>query len=225
MIGLHRSPIKMNNPMRHFLYTSHTATRATFLTFLISLVGARLVHAQSWQTVMLQQIAKYEVYLQDLKKGYNIVQQGLTTIGQIKKGDFDLHELFFSSLLQVSPGVKAYGKVADMIAMQVQITALCHQYGQTASLPGLNAAEIKYLATVFNHLLDLSDKDLTELTNIMTDGVLQMDDAQRIGRIDALYTDTTEQYQFLRHFTDQLKLLALQRQTEASSIQNLLQQY
>ena len=220
MTGLHRSPINKNNTMQHYPYT-----RTAFLTLLITLASTRLVHAQSWQTVMLEQIAKYEVYLQDLKKGYNIVQQGLNTIGQIKKGDLSLHQLFFSSLLQVSPGVKAYGKVTDMIAMQVQITTLCHQYAQTATLPGLNAAEIKYLAAVFNHLLDLSDKDLTELTSIMTDGVLQMDDSQRIGRIDALYTDTTEQYQFLRHFTDQLKLLALQRQSESNSIQQLLQQY
>ncbi|TDW97106.1 hypothetical protein [Dinghuibacter silviterrae] len=199
------------------------------LTVLLLVTGLLLsggsLRAQSWQTVMLEQIAKFQLYLHDVEKGYSIVQKGLQTIGDLKKGDLDLHQLFFSSLMDVSPGVKAYGKAADMVAMQVQIGQLYSQYSKQAVLPGLNATEWAYLVKVFSQQVELSGKDIDELTQIMQDGALQMDDAQRIGQIDKLYDEMTKHYQFVRSFSDHVQQLSLQRQFDLQGLQNLAKQY
>ena len=63
------------------------------------------LRAQSDIQAMLKQIAKLEIYIIDLEKGYKIAREGLTTIGEIKKGEFNLHSLFFSSLESVNPVV------------------------------------------------------------------------------------------------------------------------
>ena len=45
-----------------------------------------------------QQIAAFEVYAGYLKKGYEIVDEGWNTVNDIKHGDFDLHNNYFTSL-------------------------------------------------------------------------------------------------------------------------------
>src|SRR6202790_2696983 len=79
------------------------------------------LHAQSDIQAMLKQIAKLEIYIVDLEKGYSIAKEGLTTIGEIKNGEFNLHSLFFNSLQKVNPSVAKYSKIAEIIADQIAI--------------------------------------------------------------------------------------------------------
>ena len=46
-----------------------------------------------------------------LKKGYEIVDKGWNTVNDIKHGDFDLHNNYFTSLKQVNSSTGDYGKV------------------------------------------------------------------------------------------------------------------
>ena len=50
-----------------------------------------------------------------------IARDGLTTIHEIKNGEFNLHNLFFSSLKTVNPEVAKYSRIAVIIADQVSI--------------------------------------------------------------------------------------------------------
>jgi len=59
---------------------------------------------------LLQQIAANKVYLDYIEKGYGIARNGLNTIQSIKKGDFNLHSDFVSSLIKVNPKIKNYAK-------------------------------------------------------------------------------------------------------------------
>src|SRR5258706_14560273 len=68
---------------------------------------------------LLQQIAANKVYIDYLEKGYSIARNGLQTIQNIKKGDFNLHFNFFDSLKKVNPKIKGWAKVADIIAYQL----------------------------------------------------------------------------------------------------------
>ena len=47
-----------------------------------------------------------EVYAGYLKKGYDITQDGLKLISDIKHGDFDLHNDYFNSLKKVALAIK-----------------------------------------------------------------------------------------------------------------------
>ncbi len=54
---------------------------------------------------LIEQIAQLKIYLELTEKGYKIAKEGLTTIGQIKRGEFKLHKNRFDSLLIVNPKI------------------------------------------------------------------------------------------------------------------------
>ena len=80
------------------------------------LVIASCVQAQNWQEwtqqkktqikYLVSQIAAYQVYATYVEKGYVIAKKGLTAIQNIKKGDFSLHDEYFTSLKNVNPKIK-----------------------------------------------------------------------------------------------------------------------
>src|SRR5438105_1083923 len=96
---------------------------------------------------LLQQIAALQMYIGYAQKGYSIAKSGLQTIHSIKSRDFNLHNNYFKSLCAVSPTVKKYIKVADIISMQIsiakQVRSTIKQCRQ------LTAKEINYLQQVF----------------------------------------------------------------------------
>lgn len=203
----------------------HTKFRVGFFTAVFAISSCfpdQQAAAQDLITTMTEQIAKLEVYLEDTKKGYSIVQQGLNTISQIKKGDFDLHSLFFTSLKEVNPNIKNWGKIADILAMQLQILVGSETtLRQFTSSGAFNGQDLKYLSTVYENLKDLTAKDIDELLGIITDGTWQMTDDQRITRIDKLYQEVTNKYTFLRAFSDRVYLQQSQKAQEKASLQNI----
>src|ERR1700676_2135401 len=94
--------------------------RKTLIILFLFLAGTGL-RAQSDIQAMLKQIALLAVYVKELENAINIAQDGLTTIGEIKNGEFNLHNLFFSSLQRVNPSVVKYSKIAEIIADQIAI--------------------------------------------------------------------------------------------------------
>jgi hypothetical protein len=186
------------------------------------LVNASIAQAQSKTTEEIEQIAKLEILLKELQQGYAVVQKGLTTIAQIKKGDLDLHSLFFSSLSTVNPAIKNWEKVGDIIAMQVQIILGCTTTaGQIVSSGYFNSSDLTYVQAVYSNLKDLTVKDIDELTGILTDGQWQMSDDQRMSRIDQLFVRVSSKYTFLRSFADRILNQIQLRTQEKGSLQNL----
>src|SRR5689334_12735435 len=87
-----------------------------------------MIHAQNFFTqkktklkYIAQQIALFEVYAGYLKKGYNIAQDGLKVITDIKHGDFDLHNEYFNSLNKVSTVIKNYAQTDSTANIQEEI--------------------------------------------------------------------------------------------------------
>ena len=62
-----------------------------------------------------QQIAYLEIYIGYLEKGYKIAQAGLSEIAAIKKGEFHLHQEFFSALASVSPAIARDDRIAGVL--------------------------------------------------------------------------------------------------------------
>ena len=180
------------------------------LIFVFSVCGA--ARAQSDIKAMLKQIAKLEIYIIDLEKGYKIAREGLTTIGEIKNGEFNLHSLFFSSLKTVSPAIARYSKIAEIISDQVSIV---QQFKKLLKIQtGFSSTEITYITSVYNHMTDECSKDLNALIAVLTDGEFEMTDDERIKRIDQIYSDMKDKYAFTQHFTIQSSQLIKERNSE-----------
>jgi len=183
--------------------------------FVFSACGA--ARAQSDIQAMLKQIAKLEIYIIDLEKGYKIARQGLTTIGEIKNGEFNLHSLFFSSLKTVSPAITKYSKVAEIISDQLSIV---NQFKMILKRP-FTPTEIAYITSLYNHMSDECSKDLDALVAVLTDGELEMTDDERIKRIDGIYRDTKEKYAFTSSLTIKTNHLITERNKISNEMQIL----
>ena len=160
---------------------------------------------------MVAQVAELQTYIGLAEKGYSIAQKGLTIIGELKKGEYDLHSAFFSSLKTVNPSIAKYAKVADIISYQVSIIS---SFKKILALKNMSAPEMSYLQRVYNNMSEACTGSLTDLIDIITDNTYQMKDNERIARIDTIYNDMKDKYAFTQSFYGDATLLSAQRQTE-----------
>jgi hypothetical protein len=161
---------------------------------------------------LIQQIGLLQVYLGYLKKGYDIVDKGLDLVNDIKNGDFSLHNNYFGALEKVSPSVKQYIKIAGIMAYMEQIQQVYRDDIIIAGTSGkFIATEMDYAENVYTNLIAEAADIIVQLTSLLTDGVYQLKEAERLQRIDALYSDMQDKYAFARSFATENKGLWLSR--------------
>jgi hypothetical protein len=154
------------------------------------------------------------------------VHKGLNLIGDIKQGDLTLHTIFFDHLKEANPYVKSNAKVAEIIRMQINMLTLYktsnREFKQSSYL---SSTEIDYLYHVFTNLLDQLSQDIEVLTDVLTDGKLEMSDNERIARINIIYDSVTEKYTSLQSFINQVKTLCKRREKELNDLETLKKLY
>lgn len=184
--------------------------------------------AQEMQQLILdiEKLTQMKSILTDMKTGYQIYEQGYGSISSLSKGNFDLHNVYLTGLLAVSPAVRNYGRIADILLMQASLirqyktqTSLFHQSGS------FSVEELSYMSDVYTRLVSQTLDDIGELTNIITAGKLRMSDADRIKSIDRIYSSSSDRLQFLQSFGNQGIALSLQRSKDAANTQTLKQLY
>ena len=191
--------------------------------FLFFLSLPNLLIAQSYEAEQLlldvQKLSQLKQMLADLKKGYEIVYKGYTTIKDISRGSYNMHQAFLDGLLEVSPAVRGYRKVADIISLQLKIVSeykfALNAFRQTGKF---TPAQIDYMSKVYSNLFDASVKNLETLALVVTPRELRMSDDERLKQIDDLYDDMVDKFSFLRHFNNQASVLAQQRAKEEIQI-------
>jgi hypothetical protein len=183
--------------------------------------------AQEVQQLLLnvEKLAQLKNILSDLKKGYQIVSSGYGAIKNISEGNFNLHQAFLDRLLEVSPVVRNYKRVADIISTEVRLVAECKKvFRQFRESKNFTAVEMDYMAKVYANLFNQSLKNLDALAKVVTAGQLRMSDDERFSAIDTIWKEVEDSYTFLKHFNNSAKVLALQRmkeQRDVSGIKNL----
>lgn len=192
------------------------------LLITFSFVFAALLssYGQSKQVKLyLKQIGLNEVLINYLKKAMAIAKFGLTTIGDIKNGEFSLHRIFFDKLKAVNPKIKNLTKVADIITLQVQIIKNYQSsYKQIKASQQFSNTEIKYIYSVFSKLLEDTGNNLEELYKVLAADQYQMTDDERIKRIDELYIQMQSSYVFTQHFSKETLVMAMQRMKEGNEV-------
>lgn len=142
--------------------------------FLILFSLSATLYAQTWNEwfqqkktqikYLTQQMAALQVYKGYLSKGYQIAKGGLHTIGDIKNGEFNLHQAFFSSLSHLNPSVQRYSRIGDIIALQLNINKQYKRfYENWSSSKQLTGHKIEYIHSVFTSLFDNCANDISDL--------------------------------------------------------------
>jgi hypothetical protein len=184
--------------------------------------------AQEMQQLILdiEKLTQLKGILTDMKTGYQIYSQGYGSISQLSKGNFDLHSVYLNGLLAISPTVRNYGRIAEIITQQASlISEYKSSYKQFRHSGTFSVSEITYMSRVYTQLVTQSLQNLDELTNVLTAGKMRMSDDERMRAIDRIYASSSDKLQFLRHFNRQGVILSLQRTKEKGDTQTLKQLY
>ncbi len=137
------------------------------LLFLGGCIVNLKVSAQTYEIEQLlldwAKLTQMKQILSDMKTGYEVLNKGYSTIRDISKGNFNLHEAFLDGLWLVSPVVRQYHKVTDIINFQV---SLVNEYKTAFSGfkrgGWFNPDEINYMGKVYGNLFDQSLKSLDD---------------------------------------------------------------
>ncbi|WP_159478762.1 TerB family tellurite resistance protein [Dyadobacter sp. 3J3] len=181
------------------------------------------LHAQTAEVTQLilniEKLNQLRKILKQLKEGYDILFKGYTLIRDLSKNNFNLHQAFLDGLLEVSPGVKNYQRIKDIIALQLALLKEYQAAQRQFSTSGfLNPDELDYLETIYGRLIKRSVKNLDALTDVLTAKKMRMSDDERLKAVDTIYEDMQESLVFLRQFNASTSVLALQRKKEQQDI-------
>ena len=196
-----------------------------FMALLLTVLVAMQIPAKAQSNEVIQlllnveKLSQLKQILSDLKKGYSIVSKGYGAIKDLSEGNFSLHKVFLDGLMEASPTVKKYYKVAAIVEFQVLLLkenkASLNRFRQTNML---NPQELSYIANVYENLISQSLRNVEELVNVVTSGKLQMSDDERLKAIDEIYLEMEDKVNFLRSFNTNTSVLTIQRSKEYNEI-------
>jgi len=177
--------------------------------------------SQEIQQLLLnwEKLTQLKEMLNELYKGYKIIDEGYTTIRDISQGNFSLHKNFLDGLLEVSPAVKKYKKIADIISYQLRIVKGCKVAYAEFKGKNFTVAEIEHLGKVYSSLLNEGLKCLDELAMVITAGQLRMSDDERLKAIDSIYSRIVEQFSFLKDLNNSTAVLSVQREKDQQELE------
>lgn len=170
---------------------------------------------------LLKQIAALEVYLDYLKEGYDIVQNGLGIVGDIKNDNLSDHVAQFRSLRHVKDNLGVSGKVMVIMTRQIAImNSFRELHAKARNSDYLTQEEVRYIDRVYQHLLTECERLITDLNVVVTNESSQMTDEARIERIDEAYADMNDKYAFARSFCGSTEALIMQRAEEKNEMES-----
>lgn len=177
--------------------------------------------SQEMQQLLLniEKLAQFKQILTDMKNGYQILSGGYNTIKELSQGNFSLHETFLDALMQVSPTVRNYRRVGEIVKYQLLLVKEYKSAFEGFRNSGnFSPAEIAYFSNVYSNLLNQSLRNLDELVMVITANTLRMTDEERLTAIDKVYADMQDKLLFLRSFNNNTTVLAIQRAKERNDV-------
>lgn len=167
----------------------------------------------------IEKLSQFKKILSDMKKGYELLSGGYKTVKDMTEGNFSLHKTFLDALMQVSPAVKNYKKVGEIVEYQISIVKESRN-GMNRFIKNGNFSgqEINYFEKVYGNLLNQSLRNLDELTMVITADKLRMSDDERLKAVDDIYEQMQDKLLFLRNFNTTSNVLALQRAREKNDV-------
>ncbi|MFN0293467.1 TerB family tellurite resistance protein [Pedobacter helvus] len=193
--------------------------------FLLALLNVvTMAQSQEAQQLLLnvEKLSQMKNILSDMKKGYQVISGGYNAIKDISQGNFSLHEVFLDGLMLVSPEVKKYRRVADIISYQKSIVSEYKSaFKRFSTADVFSVEETRYLGRVYKQLFDQSVDNLDELLMVITSSKLRMSDSERLAAIDRIFLNVEDKLVFLRDFNNKATSLSLAREKQKSELKQV----
>jgi len=199
--------------------------------FLINAIGVNAQTFDEWfkqkETqikYLVEQIGALKAYGEVINKGYDIARNGLTNVFNSKEGDYRQHSNYFLSLWKVRPGVKSYNKVPSTLSMKAGIEKQ-YLFIKSSTTEFLNDKERTYIISVYAKLIGDCNDLISEMDMVINDDQLQLKDDERIQRIDKIYLQMQDRYEFSQSFANEIKLLVISRVKEGKEVNKVYSLY
>ncbi|QES88924.1 TerB family tellurite resistance protein [Rhizosphaericola mali] len=167
--------------------------------------------------------------LQNMYGAYTTLENGYNKVKDVTSGNYSLHQVFLDGLLAVSPTIKNYVHVADIISDEAKILS---EY--KSALSGFKSSsffktkELDYISGVYTKIVDGSVSNLDALVMVLTANQTRMSDDERLTEIDRIYNDMEDKLNSVRNFNKKAKSILTQRkslQSDHSTQQKLNKAY
>lgn len=172
---------------------------------------------------LLKQIVYLRLYADQAWRGYKLVSGGLEKINKFTSGEFRLHEAFISALSKVSSLVRKDYRVEEIVKFQLNINSGFRALLKSSALG--TAPNLNYYRQVQEHLMEECNADLDELLDIVLSGELEMNDAERLDRLNRIHLAMQEKAGFTRWFCSEAQLLLQSQKQERLAIEDLRRLY
>lgn len=204
--------------------------RRLFILIAICLCWNYSARAQSAEAQQLllnwEKLNQLKEILDNMYKGYKILDTGYRTIRDLVEGNFTIHDVFIQGLMAVNPAVRNYKRVPYIIEyQQFLLSEYKRAFNRFKQDPNFTPDELEYLAGVYEHLFNASLENIEELLMIITASKLSMSDDERLGAIDRIFLDMEDKLTFLRSFNNSTSMLAIQRAKSRNDVQTMEKLY
>jgi len=191
----------------------------------LAFAGKAQVAATEQLIMNLEKLRQLEAILDNMYKGYVILDRGYNTVKNIAEGNFSIHDVLVNGLFLINPAIRDYRKIPYIIKYQQFLVKEYHQaYDRFRADPHFTLQEIQYMYNVYSFLIKTSLRNLEELLMIVTVSNLQMSDEERLRAIDRLHFEMADKLSFLRYFNNSARLMGIQRaraHNDASTLNKL----
>lgn len=173
-----------------------------------------------------EKLKQLEEILDNMYRGYVILDKGYTTIKDIAEGNYSLHQAFLDGLFAINPNISNYRRVPLIIDYQkLLLKEYQDAFNRFKQDPNFNPEEIEYLANVYKFLFDATLRNIDDLLTVITATKLRMSDDERMAAIDRIFSDMEDKVIFLRSFNNSTELLAIQRARSKNDVHTMEQLY
>lgn len=170
----------------------------------------------------IEKLTQFKQILEQMYKGYKVLTEGYNKVKDVASSNYKLHKAFLDGLYLVSPEVRKYQRIPDIINYQIDILdeykAAFRHFKNSGAFSESNLA---YLDAVYSNIFQRSLTNLEELTMVITSNQLRMSDEERLSAIDRIYIEMKQKRTFLRQFNEEAKMFYLQKKKEKVEVDNL----
>jgi hypothetical protein len=193
---------------------------ALMLLLPVSDVMAQSVSDDIQQLLLdVEKLSQLKQILTEMYQEYTMLYNGYEKIKGLSQGTFSLHKVYLDGLLLVSPSVSSYWKVADIVLKEANLVRDYQAASAYFRGSGLfSSQELDGIAVFYSTVVERAEKDIAELTMVITGGTLRMSDGERLSAIDRIDGDVTGQLSLLHGYNNSAALQAAQRAQAAVDI-------
>ncbi len=176
----------------------------------------------------IQKLQNKTIWLQNAQKTIENVlsQTKLSEISDWVERQRKLYADYFQELNKVKTSLSYYYRVKDIITNQV---AMVNEYKAAWTTfrqdKNFTQGELEYMGEIYSGMLSESTKSIDQLFMVINAFTTQMSDAKRMEIINAAATSMEQGFLDLKDFSNQNKLISIQRASARGEIEYVKKLY